>query len=162
MKEREAKEAKALEMFKHLKEYVGKEVTCTYWWYGEKEKETADLVELSDFAYVQIGTKDIPFVSNGIAIIEIASTDGKVLYANPYIEYALRVLTEIAPRIPSEKMEEYNSLVHAVNAAKGIVINSDIEAKTAINHVISIVGNVGSLYNYVNNTYEETSERGLK
>ena len=104
MKEREAKEAKALEMFKHLKEYVGKEVTCTYWWYGEKEKETADLVELSDFAYVQIGTKDIPFVSNGIAIIEIASTDGKVLYANPYIEYAYNRMKEKEVDLAKEKV----------------------------------------------------------
>ena len=104
MKEREAKEAKALEMFKHLKEYVGKEVTCTYWWYGEKEEETADLVELSDFAYVQIGIKDIPFVSNGIAIIEIASTDGKVLYANPYIEYAYNRMKEKDVDLAKEKV----------------------------------------------------------
>ena len=103
MKEREAKEAKALEMFKHLKEYVGKEVTCTYWWYGEKEEETADLVELSDFAYVQIGIKDIPFVSNGIAIIEIASTDWKVLYANPYIEYAYNRMKEKEVDLAKEK-----------------------------------------------------------
>lgn len=104
MKEREAKEAKALEMFKHLKEYVGKEVTCTYWWYGEKEEETADLVELSDFAYVQIGIKDIPFVSNGIAIIEISSTDGKVLYANPYIEYAYNRMKEKDVDLAKEKV----------------------------------------------------------
>ena len=104
MKEREAKEAKALEMFKHLKEYVGKEVTCTYWWYGEKEEETADLVELSDFAYVQIGIKDIPFVSNGIAIIEIASADGKVLYANPYIEYAYNRMKEKEVDLAKEKV----------------------------------------------------------
>lgn len=104
MKERETKEAHALEMFKHLREHVGKEVTCTYWWYGDKEEETADLVELSDFCYIKIGIKDIPFVSNGVAIIEITSSDGKVLYANPYIEYAYNRMKEKEVDAAKEKV----------------------------------------------------------
>lgn len=104
MKEKEAKEVKVLEMFKHLREHLGKEVTCIYWAYGDREEETADLVELSDFGYVQIGVRDIPFVSNGIAIIEIVSTDGKVLYSNPYIEYEYNRMKENEVDAAKEKV----------------------------------------------------------
>ena len=81
------KEAKAKAMFDKLREHIGEDVSYTGWWYGVKQKETAELREVNDFTNVLIGYSGIPFVGYGAAISAIKSKDGEVLYLNPNIEY---------------------------------------------------------------------------
>ena len=81
------KEAVAKEMFNKLRKHIGKEVSYTAWWYGNKEEGTDILREVNDFCNVSIGAYSIPFVGYGSAISKIISKDGEILYSNPYIEY---------------------------------------------------------------------------
>lgn len=82
----EDKESKVKNMFDKLREYIGKNVSYTGWWYGSKLEETAELKEVNDFISVVIGCTGIPFVGYGAAISNIVSEDGEILYSNPNIE----------------------------------------------------------------------------
>lgn len=82
----EDKESKAKAMFEKLKEHIGEEVSCTWWWYGVKHEEIAKLNEVNDFINVGIGYSGIPFVGCGAAISNITSKNGEILYFNPNIE----------------------------------------------------------------------------
>ncbi len=85
-KKEQDKESKAKAMFDKLREHIGEDVSYTGWWDGAKQEETAELREVNDFINVVIGCSGIPFVGYGVAISDITSKDGEILYSNPNIE----------------------------------------------------------------------------
>lgn len=80
------KESNAKTMFHNLKKHIGEEVSYTGWEYGAKVEGTAELKDVVDFKYVQIGDTSRPFIGYGSAISNIISKDGIILYSNPFIE----------------------------------------------------------------------------
>lgn len=73
-------------MFHKLKNFVGKKVKYTMWYYGKLYEENGVLEEINDFLNVKIGCNVIPFIGFCCAVSSIISLDGEVLYFNPNIE----------------------------------------------------------------------------
>lgn len=88
------KEIKAKAMFDKLREHIGEEVSYTAWLNGIKRKKTEKLIEVNDFSNVVIGIFKIPFVESDIAISNIISKNGEVLYLNPYIGSSYDIRTD--------------------------------------------------------------------
>lgn len=73
-------------MFHKLKKFVGKNVKCSMWYYGDLCKINDVVEEIDDFFNIKIGDIVIPFIGFCCAISSITSLDGEVLYFNPNVE----------------------------------------------------------------------------
>lgn len=85
-KRKEQEKAKAKAVLDKLRKHLYEEVSCTWWWYGTKQEMTGTIDDIEDFVFVGINGTMIPFVAANMALSEITSPNGEILYLNPYIE----------------------------------------------------------------------------